>query len=358
MICSFLVGSTNRPRLPGTLRGWPVARSRGADVCFDIEVEANSKITLTVNWEGSRQKRPAMRASRSPRSLQRLPFHTRWGAFAHPAVEAAFWQHTHAAAAATYDVLIMGLLGAGHGAAAVLHGPRAIVATAAAVWVALAAVWIAYPKTAARLRTRVLPVAVLTLPLFGTANLVYRRWLNTPFTPKPGSPGWRSFVKAPRATALAITLTGFVLPPAVHAAAAAASAVAAIASARVSADARAVFVGHTLHSRAAAALTAAREWLGLPPAPRQRITDGHASTLAVTLFLQLVLGIGGGCAGHALVAASLRRRFRRRTRGPPRSIDAATLDATAPVDAIVLVAAAVAGLAAALWWALEHVLPV
>ena len=293
------------------------------------------------------------------RSLAGLPLSTRRGAFSHPAVEEAFWLSTHAAAARSYDVLAMTVLAVGHASACVLYKPRAVIVVTAALWTSLAAVWVARPKTAARVRTAVLPLAMLTVPLFGTANILYRH--NILGVPLVGladdarAPGWRAFWKTPRASVLAVVLASFILPPRSHAAAAAALIAATLASGRVSADGRAAFVGHGLHARAAAALSAARGWLGLPPAARGSHHDASSATLAVTLFLQLVLGVGGGCAGHALVSASLRRRFRERARGPPRTEAAAALDASAYFDSMILAVAAVAGVAVVLWWGLEHV---
>ena len=281
---------------------------------------------------------------------------TRRGAAAHD--EAAFWDHTHAAAARTYDVLAMAVLAFGHAFAGVLYEPRAVVIVASTLWTSLALFWFARPKTAARVRTVVLPLAMLTVPALGTANILYRHALDLPLVAfsEASAPGWRAFLKTPRASGLAVILAGFILPPRVHAAATVALIAAALASARVSADARAAFVGHGLHARAAAGLSGVRAWLGLPPAPAPGgDTDAATATLAVTLFLKLGLGVGGGCARHALVAASLRRGFRARARGPPRSEAAAALDATAHVDTLVLAVAVVAGVAVVLWWGLEHV---
>ena len=124
-----------------------------------------------------------------------------------------------------------------------------------------------------------------------------------------------------------------------------------LAGAGASAAARDAFVGQELHERAAARLARWTGALGLEPQPTQ------SATLAVTLFLQLVVGVGGGCAGHALVSASLRRKFRDRVAGPPATAVDAELRATEQFDAALLATAALAGVGAVAWWGLSEVLP-
>jgi hypothetical protein len=80
------------------------------------------------------------------------------------------------------------------------------------------------------------------------------------------------------------------------------------------------------------------------------------ATLAVTLFLQLAVGVGGGSVGHALIAASLRRKFRDRVLGPPATEEDAALRRTEPFDAALLAGTAALVTGAACWWAVAEAL--
>lgn len=285
-----------------------------------------------------------------PSPLAGRPWHTApSGAFADARVEAAFWQAVSPSLVRTTDVLVMCVAAAGSAVSIVLYPPRAVSAVGLTIWASLIAVWMLRPAAAARHRARVLPLVRVGCVVLAQANVAYHAALGAPVRAPPGRPpSWRRFIKAPQVFTLFVGGLGLVLPPAPHAAATAACAAFLVACRHASADARAALVGADLNERAAAHL--ARWTAGLGLGARRPLPPG-AATLAVTLFLQLVVGACGGCAAHAVVVASMRRKFRDRVRGPPATRKDAALRWMEPVDAAVVAGAGMVVAGVAGWWA-------
>jgi len=323
----------------------------------------------------------ASRPPGPPASAAARPTLTAWGVFVDPTLEARFWRDAHQILARTSDPVVMAMAAASFWVGGSQPTPRALMGPAAdGVWafgVALAVAVLAArtrPDFLAAHRVAIMPwlrVAILAVPAAAVVagsrgGGPVSRGLVPPTedagAAAPRATAWLLFVlKSPRVQSLVLSGAGVVLPPAQHAAASAACALVLLLSLPGAAIMRDAYLGRSLHVRAASSLSTTFSALGLGGG-RGLLPDRAA--LAVVALMQIT-ALVASCILHVIIAASMRRSWRRRVPGARRP--GARREGGQPtdddgdcrpewlesVDTAVLGVTAVAATAATVWWVAE-----
>jgi hypothetical protein len=271
------------------------------------------------------------------------------GEFVDPRVEADFWAATAPAFVKT-DTLTFVIAVAVFVAAARRQPPPHPLPALATIWTCMSLLWTTAPAFAVRHRLAVMPVcrvALVGLPM------VFVHLRANPMTWAARTPAdWNTtsmltfVLKTPRVHGLLMG-GAFMCPPFKrHTVTSAVCAALVLITAPSAAAIRERYFGVAAHVRFADSMSSITRVLGLHSGTRPPRIPPHRAALAFILESQLFFGVFASAVVHAVVVASLRRRYAR-ARG------AQVNEIAAAIDGVLIAAAAVAGIVCFSWWLIE-----
>jgi hypothetical protein len=289
---------------------------------------------------------------RPPRSPSRFTT-TLLGEFVDPRVEADFWAATAPACVKT-DALIFSIAAVSFAAAARRIEPVPALLSLAALWACMATLWTAAPAFVARHRLAVIPACrvafiALTMVFVHVRTVRPLTWTARPPAERTEASMLAFVLKAPRVHGLAMGGAFLCMPLRRHAVASAVCAALVLVAAPSAAAIRERYFGVAAHVRFADSMSSVTRALGLHSGARPPRIPPERAALAFVLELQLFFGVFASAVVHAVIVASMRRRYAR-ARG------ARVNEIAAAIDGALIAAAAVAGIVCFGWWLLEIVL--